>query len=181
MIGGAELISHRFGSLVVVELLEGTKSGRLWLCRCDCGGEAKKITSQLRSHPAIGCRRCETERRAAIHTRHGDARGEGNGGKQRLYTCWKGMRKRCHTPSDTVYKYYGGKGIGICEEWDNYDVFRWWAILHGYRDDLVLDRLDPEADYCPENCEWITKSENSRRMMAYHRRNGTGPYRRRRA
>ena len=179
--GKANLISRRFGSLVVVELLEITKSGRLWRCVCDCGGEARKITSQLNRHPAIGCRRCEPQRRAAIHIQHGDARGDRNGGKQRLYVIWKEMRTRCYNKNDSVYKYYGAKGVKICDEWSNYPAFRWLALMNGYHNELVIDRLNPDGDYHPDNCEWVTGTENTRRMMVHHRAHGTGIFRKREA
>lgn len=79
----------------------------------------------------------------------------------RLYEIWKGMRKRCNCPYRKEYKDYGAKGIRVCAEWDEYPVFREWAMANGYSDDLTIDRIDPQKDYTPQNCMWITKSEQS--------------------
>ena len=91
-------------------------------------------------------------------------RGECNithgGSKTRLYRIWKQMRIRCNCPTNPTYRFYGGKGIHICREWDDFAVFRAWALSHGYSEDLTIDRIDPEKDYCPENCQWITQREN---------------------
>lgn len=85
----------------------------------------------------------------------------------RLYNIWKNMRKRCNNPNNTKYKWYGGKGINVCPEWDNADNgfinFKKWALENGYSDNLTIDRKDSFKDYCPENCRWITLSENIKR------------------
>ena len=84
--------------------------------------------------------------------------------KTRLYNIWKMMRKRCNNPNRSDYKYYGGKGVKVCGEWnspDGYDNFRKWALKNGYKEFLTLDRIDPDGDYCPENCRWVTRYAQS--------------------
>jgi hypothetical protein len=72
-----------------------------------------------------------------------------------LYKRWNGMRKRCNCITFENYKYYGGKGIKICDEWNDYLTFKEWAINNGYEEGLSLERIDVDKDYCPENCKWI--------------------------
>lgn len=80
----------------------------------------------------------------------------------RLSNILRGARQRCNNPEHRNYNRYGGRGIRICEEWKtNTEAFIKWALSHGYRDGLTLDRIDNDGDYCPENCQWITAAENS--------------------
>lgn len=75
---------------------------------------------------------------------------------------WK-IIDRCYKPSDRSYRWYGAKGIKVCEEWLNNPLsFEKWALENGYQDDLSIDRLDETKNYCPENCWWIPMKENSR-------------------
>lgn len=87
----------------------------------------------------------------------------------RIYNEWKGMRRRCSNPNTPKYKFYGGKGIKVCPEWDKsgdgFNSFYNWALSNGYQDDLTIDRIDENKDYCPENCRWITKEENIKRAV----------------
>lgn len=81
----------------------------------------------------------------------------------RLYNIWGIMKQRCNNPNASSYSYYGGKGIKVCKEWaNNSRNFIEWSLSHGYRDDLEIDRIDCSKDYCPENCRWVTKTENLR-------------------
>ena len=94
-------------------------------------------------------------------------RGECNithgGSKTRLYRIWKQMRIRCRCVTNPTYRFYGARGIDICAEWEDFAVFREWALSHGYSDELSIDRVNPDGNYCPDNCRWIPRSENSRR------------------
>ncbi|QEG13554.1 hypothetical protein MARVELLAND_23 [Bacillus phage vB_BspM_MarvelLand] len=81
----------------------------------------------------------------------------------RLHTIWRHMRQRCMNPKDRAYENYGGKGVSICSEWDTFSEFMHWALTNGYAEGLTIDRLDSNGDYEPNNCEWVTRSENTRR------------------
>lgn len=82
--------------------------------------------------------------------------------KHRLAGIWDNMKYRCYCKNHKMYKYYGGKGITVCDEWkNNYSEFYKWAIVNGYSDTLTLDRKNGNEAYSPENCKWSTTLEQA--------------------
>jgi hypothetical protein len=80
------------------------------------------------------------------------------------------MRERCNNPNSKDYADYGGRGISICNEWDDFAVFNTWAMDNGYNPNALfgectIDRKEVNGNYCHENCQWISlKSQaNNRR------------------
>ena len=94
----------------------------------------------------------------------------------KLYNSWRGMKQRCYDKSQRKYnKKY--EGIEVCDEWMKYAQFKEWALDNGYREGLTIERKNSAGNYEPSNCEWITKSENSRRrnkQYDYSKRKITG-------
>lgn len=113
-------------------------------------------------------RRLENREKA---TKHG-------GTGTRLHRIWQHMRERCGSESGDHAKWYHDKGIRVCDEWDgDFAAFREWAISNGYHEQpedtpmserLSIDRIDPNKGYSPDNCQWITVSENSIRRNRYY-------------
>lgn len=78
-----------------------------------------------------------------------------------LYQVWCAMRDRCNSPNKKNWNRYGGRGIRVCPEWGEFDPFADWALVNGWAVGLTIDRIDGDGDYCPNNCQFLTKSENA--------------------
>ncbi len=111
------------------------------------------------------CQTCSGVRGANLRTKHG---GSIRGVKNDLYGAWQQMNNRCNNPKSDAYRWYGAKGIKVCLEWRDFGVFRDWAMVHGYGPGMTLDRIDETKGYHPDNCQYLTKPENSRRMRAQY-------------
>lgn len=89
--------------------------------------------------------------------------------KNRLYSIYQGMTKRCYYPDNQNYKYYGGKGIVICNEWkSDFSAFKKWALENGYQDNLTIDRINTNGNYEPSNCRWVSMKEQCNNRTSNH-------------
>ena len=162
-----DISGQRFGRLIAIERVEVPNSTRaMWRCKCDCGNE--KITSgvNLRRGKALSCGCLHKETVAKINketkTKHGES-------QSRLYSIWRGMKKRCYCKKHEAYHNYGGRGISICDDWlSSFEKFQKWALSHGYDKSMTIDRVDVNGNYEPQNCRFITKAEQSRNRRTNH-------------
>ena len=92
----------------------------------------------------------------------------------RLFEIWEGMRERCTREKHSHYADYGGMGIKICEEWNEFIPFYNWAMDNGYNDNLSIDRINPDGQYEPNNCRWVSMKEqqNNKRSNRFIEYNG---------
>lgn len=149
-----DLTGQRFGRLTVIAQAEPRKDKRRrWVCRCDCGGQTTTDTTKLTRGLTHSCGCLTRESARDRHLLHG---GKGT----RLYNIWKNARQRCrNTNNPDFQRWYGSRGVQFASEWDDFSKFREWALANGYNDSLTLDRIDPNGDYCPDNCRWATWKE----------------------
>ena len=150
------LTGKRFGRLLVIGKSESKNGMATWLCKCDCGNEKVVCGNELRKGKANSCGCLRKELAYKMLIQHGKA-------NTRLYKVWKAMKARCNNPNNKRYSSYGGRGIKVCDEWQNsFQAFYDWAIANGYREGLSIDRVNNDGNYEPTNCRWATASEQQK-------------------
>ncbi len=148
-----DLTNQRFGRLVVLVQDDSDKNGHAkWICECDCGNVVSVYGSNLVRNLSISCGCFRVQHTKLSKTTHGCT-------DTPIYKKWEGMKRRCSTLSGSRYGYYKKKGIQVCAEWIEFENFKQWAIANGYQDNLSLDRIDNSQGYCPDNCRWVTFSQ----------------------
>jgi hypothetical protein len=157
-------VGTRYGQWVMIEAPRLTKDKVL--CRCDCGNEKRVEYNRLQAGRSSKCKTCAVK---ITNTRHGDSTATDNN-LGNLYAVWASVKARCNNENHKAYNRYGGRGIGVCKEWnDSYESFRDWAITTGYKSGLSLDRFpDNNGNYEPGNCRWTTMKEQARNTSANH-------------
>lgn len=150
-------VGERHGAVVVIARDPTSPAKHLrFHVRCDCGKES--VISGTSFRKALSCLACSKQ-------------GKTKWGRHTLefplYGIWNGMRYRCRPSKDPAVRHWAGRGITVCPEWDDdFAEFERWAMANGYEDGLSIDRLDVDGNYEPGNCEWVTRSVNSKRCRA---------------
>lgn len=147
-----QLIGKIFTRLTVISSYPKKENGQTqWVCKCSCGKELVVTTSDLNSNGVQSCGCLNRENVIKRNTIHGYSK---RNHKHPLYDTWAGMNARCSNKNHIAYKYYGQRGISVCDEWKKTPVkFIKWAKANGWKKGLTIDRKNNEKNYSPENCK----------------------------
>ena len=148
-----DLTGSKFGRLTVICRDGSTSQGKpLWRCRCICGKETLVPTMDLKTGNTRSCGCYKIDRL----TKHRDCR-------KKLYVMWQHMKQRCFDTNDSSYQWYGGRGITVCDAWINsYSAFKDFALTHGYKEGLSIERIDVNGNYEPTNVRFISIHEQAK-------------------
>lgn len=153
-----DLTGMIFGLLTVISKAKNIGRNTAWNCKCGCGKSKPILTYNLLGHKSKSCGCVRGQKVGALMRTHGQS-------KTRLYGIYKGMKQRCYNKNTPAFKYYGLKGIVLCDEWLNdFLTFKKWSYDNGYDNEKTIDRENPNDIYCPENCRWVSfeKQQNNK-------------------
>ncbi|WP_179022022.1 hypothetical protein [Winogradskyella forsetii] len=155
----SDLTGQTFSRLKVLSYEGRNKQyDSLWKCECDCGTIKTIRGGVLKNGHTQSCGCLQKERTSVAKTTHGLINDN-----YKLYKVWIGIKQRCNNPNSKSYTDYGGRGIKICNEWENsFEVFHKWAIEEGYKIGLTIERVLVDGNYEPSNCKWIHKKWQSK-------------------
>jgi len=143
------------------------KKKHFYIVKCvECSDVFRKRDDDIMHRKDILCASC-TQKLTPNIIKHGMR-------YTRIYKIWIDMRQRCSNEKKSDYHYYGGRGIVVCNEWNDFVVFNEWAIKNGYSDTLTIDRKDNDGNYEPFNCRWVARNIQARNTKLLRSSNTSG-------
>lgn len=163
-----DMVGVRFGRLTVLELAKPklAPSGQVktqWRCACDCGKETTVTASNLRRLVTSSCGCLHREATSRSRSTHGCSRPKR---WTKEYRAWAAMLQRCGNPNATAYKHYGGRGITVCPEWREFEVFL--SDIGMCPEGMTLGRINNDGNYEPGNVRWESTFQQGNNRRSNH-------------
>lgn len=169
-----DITGKKFNKLTAIKFAYKKNGRHYWLFRCECGKEKIIMKRNVVCECVKSCG-CSREKREYDEKRKAKINGvwredffKNNKWSKRLYNIYIMMINRCYNKNNSNYRWYGGKGVIVCDEWKNdFPSFYNWCIKSGYdgtkkRGEQTLDRINPYDGYSPQNCRFITIQEQEK-------------------
>lgn len=161
------LVGFKFGRLTVAsEVLPKMTRKVRWNCICECGNKVQLIADNLASGHSKSCGCLAREITAIRHTIHSHTRDRG---KSSEYVAWCHMRDRCNNHKAKSYRFYGQRGITVCDRWQNSFAAFIEDMGRKPKPELTIDRINSAGNYEPGNCKWSTMTEQQNNKQNNHR------------
>ena len=162
------IVGMRFGRLITdIETDRKYKNGaRYWECICDCGNRTITTNHALKTGHTKSCGCLRDELRNLTVTKHGHSRDYRHTPE---YSCWDNLKRRCFNPQHHSYHNYGGRGISVCQEWNESFMAFFNHIGPRPTSKHTIDRINNDGNYEPGNVRWSTRSENLLNRRPYKR------------
>jgi hypothetical protein len=140
-----DISGQRFGKLTVIDFVCIENHKAMWRCVCDCGNKVIVSGNNLRTGTTKSCGCLRGKRQHPTLAKD----------NPRLHSIWTAMKRRCYNSNTHNYASYGGRGIKVCEEWQEFEPFYYWAVSTGYDSkakygECSIDRIDVNGDYSPQ-------------------------------
>lgn len=149
-----DIVGKKFGRLTVCSYSHSNGYSKYYLCKCDCGNQKTVFRGNILYGKTLSCGCLQRERAIECNQLPGN--------RMQLHKILNKMISRCENVNDNRYYRYGLRGISVCDEWKNdKESFCLWALSHGYKPGLSIDRIDNDKNYCPDNCRWVTMHQQS--------------------
>jgi hypothetical protein len=145
-------IGKRYGKWTIIRFIDIHRKLMRYEAECDCGIRGIHVAADLRAGKSGQCTACHNRENAQNNIKHGRH-------KDSIYKIWHAILQRCNNIKSTAYKWYGARGIKVCNRWLKFENFL--QDMGERPDGLQIDRINNNGNYEPNNCKWVTPKENS--------------------